>query len=54
VGGKNNIKIDLREIRWGCYGLDLSFPGLGQGQVKDSCEHGIEYSGSIKFGEILE
>jgi hypothetical protein len=40
-----NIKIDLREIGWGCCVLDC--PGSGLGQVAGSCEHGNEPSGSI-------
>jgi hypothetical protein len=32
-------------------GLDL--PGLGYGAMDGSCEHGIEPSSSIKFGENL-
>jgi hypothetical protein len=41
----NNIKKDLRKIRWG--GMD----GI---DLEGSCEHGNEPSGSIKFWEIIE
>jgi hypothetical protein len=33
-------------------GLDAS--GLGQGPVTDSCDHGNEYTGSIKGENFLE
>jgi hypothetical protein len=35
-----------------CYGLNTS--GLREGPVVLSCEHGNEFSGSIKCWEILE
>jgi hypothetical protein len=37
--------MDLREIRWGCYGLDRS--GSEYGPVAGCCEHDNEPSGSI-------
>jgi hypothetical protein len=43
----DNIKIDVREIRW-----DGS--GSGQGPVEGSCEHGDEPSDSLKCWEVLE
>jgi hypothetical protein len=41
---EDKIKTDLREIGWGCYGLNAS----------DSFENGNGISGSIKFWEIPE
>jgi hypothetical protein len=48
----DNIKIDLREIGWGC----VDWIGLSQdrGQVGSSCEFGIEPSGSMKCWETIE
>jgi hypothetical protein len=48
---EDNIKVDLREMRWGL-GLDRS--GSGSGHVVGCCECCIEFSGSIKFAEFLE
>jgi hypothetical protein len=48
---EDNIKMDLREVRWG-HRLDRS--GSGQGQVADCCECGDEPSSFIKCGEFLE
>jgi hypothetical protein len=42
---KDNIKMDLWEIRFGDYGFD-SF-GTGSGQVASSYEHGDEPSGNL-------
>ena len=47
---KNNIKMGLREVRWG-HGLVRSCSG--QGKVAGYCERGNEPSGSIKCGEFL-
>jgi hypothetical protein len=44
----DNIKMDLRDIRWN--GMDW----IGIEPVEGSCEHGNEPSGSIKFWEVLE
>jgi hypothetical protein len=50
-GGKNNIKTDLKEIRY----EDTDWIQLAQYSVMaDSCEHGNEISGSIKSGEFLD
>jgi hypothetical protein len=46
----NNIKKDLREVRW----EDMDWIDLAQGSVGGSCEHGNEPSGSMKCWEILE
>jgi hypothetical protein len=43
----DNIKMNLREIEWGWYGLDRT--GSGYGPVEGSCEHGAEPSGSLKL-----
>jgi hypothetical protein len=41
----DNIKMDLREIRWGCMDcIDLT----------QDTEDGNEHSGSIKYWEVLE
>jgi hypothetical protein len=45
----DNIKIDFRYFRY-----ELDRFGSGRGPVEDSCEHGNEPPGSIKFWEILE
>jgi hypothetical protein len=45
----DNIKMDLREIRWD--GVD--WIGRTQGPVEGSCEYGIEPSGSMKCWEVL-
>jgi hypothetical protein len=42
-----NIKLDLREIRWG--GMDLIDLAEDKGPVEGSCEHGYEVAGFIKF-----
>jgi hypothetical protein len=42
----DNIKIDLREIGW--------YVWTGSGPVEDSCEHGDEPTGSLKYWEVLE
>jgi hypothetical protein len=49
-GGKDNIRIDLREIRW--EGVDWIH--LAQDRGQDPCEYGNEPSGSIKGGEFLD
>jgi hypothetical protein len=41
----NSVKMNLDRMGW--YGLDRA--GSGYGPVEDSCEHGNELSGSIKF-----
>jgi hypothetical protein len=46
----NNIKMDLRKIRW-IYGLDWS--RSGQGPVEGCSEHDIELSGLIKCWDFL-
>jgi hypothetical protein len=46
----DNIKMDLREIGWD--GVDW-IDGAVDGPVEDSCEYGIEPSGSIKCWEVL-
>jgi hypothetical protein len=43
----DNIKLDLREIRWG--GMDWIDLAQDGGSVEGSCEHGNEPSGSIIF-----
>jgi hypothetical protein len=48
---EDNIKMNLREIRFGC-GLDSS--GSGREPVVDSCEHGNEPSVSINDEELLD
>jgi hypothetical protein len=35
---ENNIRIDLREIRWRC---ELDTSGSGQGPMAGPCEHGV-------------
>jgi hypothetical protein len=47
----DNIKMDLVD-RMGWCGLDWS--GSGQGQVESSCEHGNEFSGSVKCWKTTE
>jgi hypothetical protein len=47
---KDNIRIDLRKIRWEC-GLDASVSG--QGSVAVSCEEGYKTSGSIMAGNFV-
>jgi hypothetical protein len=48
---EDNIKMDIREIRWGI----MLWNNLAEGrEVKGSCEHGNEISVSIKCWEILE
>ena len=49
---EDNIKMDLKEVGCGGYGLDLA--GLGSGQVRGTCECGNEPLGSIKYGEFLD
>jgi hypothetical protein len=44
----DNINMDLREIGWD--GVDW----IDVAQDKDSCEHGNEPSGSIKYWEVLK
>jgi hypothetical protein len=48
----DNIKMDLREIRWG--GMEWINLVQDRAPVEDSCEHGTEPSGSIKCWEVLE
>jgi hypothetical protein len=45
----DNIRMDLGETGW----CRLDGCGSRQGPVEDSCEHGIEPSGSIKCWEVL-
>jgi hypothetical protein len=47
----NNIKMDLREIKWG--GMDCT-NWLRIGTSGGYCEHGNGPSGSIKSWEVLE
>jgi hypothetical protein len=47
----DNIKMDLKEMGMGCYGLNCS--GSGLGLVEGSCERGDEPLGSIKRWQIL-
>jgi hypothetical protein len=50
-----NIKIDLREIRWdGMVWIGLDWSGLEYGPVEGCCEHGNKPSGSLKCWEVLE
>jgi hypothetical protein len=48
----DNIKMNLREIGWGWYGLHLS--RSGKGPVEGSRDRDNELSGSIKCSEVLE
>jgi hypothetical protein len=48
---EHNIKIYLRKIRWG--GTDWIHLAQDRAQWQDSCEHGNEPLGSIKYWEIL-
>jgi hypothetical protein len=50
VGGWTILKWIFDRMGW--YGLDRSDSGYGP--VEDSCEHGNEPSGSIKYWELLE
>jgi hypothetical protein len=48
---EDNIKMDLREIGFG----DVDWIHWAQDrELADSCEHGNEPSGSIKFGKFLD
>jgi len=47
---EDNIRMDIREIRWG----DVDWKHLDQGLVAGSCEHSNERSGSITGGEFFE
>ena len=49
---EDNIKINLREVRWERHELDRF--GSRHGQAAGSCECGNEPPGSIKCGEFLE
>jgi hypothetical protein len=49
---KDNIKMNLRGI--GLSGMDWIHLAQNMGPVEGSCEHGSEFSGSIKCLEILE
>jgi hypothetical protein len=47
----DKVKMDLKEIGWDCMDwIDVA----GKVPVEDSCEHGIEPSGSMKCCEVLE
>jgi hypothetical protein len=46
---RSNALIGLVEVGWG--NVDWIDLGSGYGQMKSSCEFGIEPSGSIKFWE---
>jgi hypothetical protein len=46
------IKMDLKEVGCGVYGLDRA--ASEEGQVVGTCECGNEPSGSIKCGEFLD
>jgi hypothetical protein len=49
---EDNIRIDLREIKWEVVGwVHLA---QDKDQVAACCEHGNEHSGSIKGGEFLD
>jgi hypothetical protein len=52
IDWEDNIRMDLREIRWGRCGLDSS--GSGYGPVAGSCEHSNELTGSIKDGKFRD
>ena len=45
---EDNIEMQYRN---GISGYDLNFFGSGQGELADTCEHGHEPLGSIKYGE---
>jgi len=47
---EDNIKMDLKEIRW--ESVDLM--NLALGQLAGSCEHSNETSGSILGGDFLD
>jgi hypothetical protein len=49
---EDNIRMDLREIRWG--GMDWIDLAQDRDQWRASCEHGNEPSGSVRCWEILE
>jgi hypothetical protein len=48
----DNIKMDLKRDKMGCYRLDQSLSGWGP--AEGSCEHGDETSGSLKCWEFPE
>jgi hypothetical protein len=48
---KNNIKMDLKEIGWGC---KLDWSASGEEQVVRSCEHSDEPSDTINYREFLD
>jgi hypothetical protein len=48
----DTIKMDHRQIGWGCIGLDRS--GSEYELVNVSCEYGNEPTGSIKCWKVLE
>jgi hypothetical protein len=48
---KDNIKIELQEVRWGIDWIDLAQDGDRWG---GSCEHGNERSGAIKFEQFVD
>ena len=47
-----NIRMGLKEVGCGVYGLDWAGPGWRQ--VADPCECGNEPSGSVKCEEFLD
>ena len=49
---EDNIKIHLRVVECGGYGLDGA--GSGYEQLAGTCECGNEHSCCIKFGECLD
>jgi hypothetical protein len=48
----DNIKMDVREIQWGC--MDWIDLGQDRDKVEGSCEHVNAHSGSMKCWEVLE
>jgi hypothetical protein len=49
---EDDIKIDLREI-W-CGSVDWIRLAVDKEPLEGSCEHGNEFSGSVKYWKILE
>jgi hypothetical protein len=50
---EDNIRMDLREIRWVGVDCVLDAAGSVNGSVAGCCEHGNETSGSINGGGIF-
>jgi hypothetical protein len=46
-----NVKMDLREMGWGC--MDWIDLAQDRGPVEVSFEHGNDSSGSIKYWQVL-